>query len=161
MRAAIVRRLPALALPLALAVGGCAHQTIAGTTVEDSPENRAVIAVLEQYEKAMESLDADAVLALVATSYYETSGNTDASDDYDRRGLETSLREDFARTKAMTVDLRVEALEVEAESAAAECFFEFRAQVEYPAGVRWETGTDRTRIRLAREGKAWKIVGGI
>ncbi|MEL6187577.1 MAG: nuclear transport factor 2 family protein [Myxococcota bacterium] len=149
-------------LLLALATG-CAHSKIRNTDIDDTSENREVLKFVEEYKSAVESLDADAVLALVDPSFYEDNGNTDSSDDYDYEGLKTHLRESFERTKAMQLILRVDAVEVERDEAFAELYYEFRAHNEYPSGEKWNTGTDRTRLRLIRSGKdqPWRIAAGL
>jgi ketosteroid isomerase-like protein len=147
---------------LALGLGACAHAKIPETNIDDTPENRAVLALVEDYQEAVEALDADAVLALVSPDFYEDNGNTDSSDDYGYEGLREALRESFDRTEAMQLILRVNAIEVEDDEAFAELQYEFRAHNDYPSGMKWDTGTDRTRLRLRRSPDGeWRIVSGI
>lgn len=147
---------------LALGLGACAHAKIPETEIDDTPDNRAVLQLVEDYQNAMEALDADAVLALVSPSFYEDNGNTDSADDYDYDGLKTVLAESFERTRAMQLILRVDDIEVEEESAFAELRYEYRAQNDYPSGLKWDTGSDRTRLRLQKAPNgAWRIISGI
>lgn len=151
-----------MGLTLALALGACAHSKIPNTSIDDTDENREVLALVEEYQRAIESLDVDAVLALVSPQFYEDNGNTDSSDDYDYEGLKTILRDSFGRTKSMQLVLRVDAVEVEKDSAFAELFYEYRAHNNYPSGTKWDTGTDRTRLLLVRDAQMqWRIVAGI
>lgn len=157
-------RMKRLICGLLLAVAaGCAHSKIRDTEIDDTPENRDVLEFVEEYKRAVESLDAEAVIALVDPSFYEDNGNTDSSDDYDYEGLKTNLRESFERTKAMQLLLRIDAIEVERDQAFAELYYEFRAHNEYPSGTKWDTGTDRTRLRLIRSSKdaPWRIAAGL
>lgn len=147
---------------LALGIGACAHAKIPETDIDDTPDNRAVLQLVEDYQEAVEALDAQAVLALVSPEFYEDNGNTDSSDDYGYEGLKESLQMSFERTKAMQLVLRVDAIEVEADEAFAELMYEYRAQNDYPSGMKWETGTDRTRLRLRKNPNGqWRIVSGI
>lgn len=158
------RLLPSLFTALLLGgLSACAHGRIGMTEIRDTPENRAILGLVDEYQRAMESLDADAILALVSPDYYEDSGNTDPSDDYDRAGLAAHLRDEFRRTRAMHVEVRVENIEVQKEEgvAFAELYYNFRAQHEYPAGTKWETGSDRTRLTLERIGDRWLIKSGL
>lgn len=151
-----------LVATLALTLGACAHSKIPDTNIDDTEENREVLDLVERYHRAVEALDPDAVLSLVSRDFYEDNGNTDSSDDYDYYGLEEGLRDSFERTKRMQLVLRVDAVEVEEDDAFAELYYEFRAQNEYPSGLKWETGTDRTRLILVRApGGDWKIRGGL
>lgn len=152
-----------LGLGLALTLNACAHAKIADTDIKDTPENREVLDFVEEYRVAVESLDPNAVLALVSPDFfYEDNGNSDSSDDYDYQGLKTQLQRSFQRTRTMQLNLRVDAVEVENDSAFAELYYEFRAHNQYPSGNKWDTGTDRTRLQLIRspEGQ-WRIAGGI
>ncbi len=142
-------------------VSACAHKTIPSTSIEDTEENREIFRLVRAYEQALESLDADAVLALVSPNFYENNGNTDDGDDYDFYGLKDNLARDFQRTRTLQLDLRVDAIEVEKDEAFAELFYRIRAQNEYPSGLKWETGSDRTRLRLERIDGKWLIVAGL
>lgn len=163
----IDRRLPALtraaALGLALLGAGCAHDKIRGTHIDDTPENREIVDLVSAYHRAVEARDADAVLAMVSNRFFEDNGNTDRSDDYDKRGLADTLKADFERTKALTLDIRVDEVLVDDETQHADAFilFSVRGQAELPAGNMWKTMTDRSRIRFAREGDKWLIVSGL
>lgn len=146
---------------LAFAAGACAHSKIPRTNIDDTDENREILKLVEEYQRAFEQRDAGAVLALVSPRFYEDNGNTDRSDDYDYNGLQESLSKDFARTKAMQLEVRVDAIEVDDELAFAELYYTYRAQNEYPAGLQWDTGSDRTRLRFERHDERWLIVGGL
>lgn len=147
---------------LALGVGACAHAKIPETSIDDTPENRAVLQLVEDYQTAVEALDADAVLALVSPSFYEDNGNTDSTDDYDYDGLKVDLRASFERTRAIQLVLRVDEIEVEEDTAYAELRYEYRAQNDYPSGLKWDTGSDRTRLQLVRTPDGpWRILSGI
>ena len=145
----------------AVGAGACAHKTIPRTAIEDTEENREIYRLVQAYEQALESLDADAVLALVSPNFYENNGNTDDADDYDFYGLKDNLAEDFRRTRTLQLDLRVDAIEVKEDEAFAELFYRIRAQNEYPSGLKWETGSDRTRLQLERIDGKWLIVAGL
>lgn len=152
----------ALALvPLAFAMTACAHTNIPGTEIEDTDDNRKILAIVEEYQNAVERLDAVAVLALVSPRYYENNGNTDAADDYDFDGLAASLRASFGRTKAMQLVLRIDDIQVEEDAAFAEVYYEIRSQNNYPSGLKWETETDRSRLKFERVDNKWLIVAGL
>lgn len=148
-------------------VTACAHDKIPNTNIDDTEENREVLSLVQSYRTAVESLDVEAVLALVSPNYFEDNGNTDDKDDYGFDGLKENLQTSFARTKAIQLLLRVDAIEVEDNKVAfAELYYEYRAQVDYPSGLKWDTATDRTRLRLVRsipddKESAWRITAGL
>ncbi|MEQ8279142.1 MAG: hypothetical protein RMA76_17055 [Deltaproteobacteria bacterium] len=142
-------------------LSACAHAKIPRTNIDDTEANREIIALVERYHEALESLDADAVLSMVSPRFYEDNGNTNDADDYDYNGLKMQLVEDFKRTRALQLDVRVDAVEVKESEAYAELYYRIRAQNEYPSGVKWETGSDRTRLRFERADGKWLIVAGL
>ncbi len=146
---------------LALAASACAHSNIPGTEIEDSEENREIVQLVQEYKQAVERLDTDAIMALVSPRFYENNGNVDTSDDYDYRGLESNLRSNFERTKRIQLMVRVDDVQVDEQTAYAEVYYEIRAHNDYPAGLKWETGTDRTRLQFERIDDAWRIVAGL
>lgn len=148
---------------LLTSVTACAHSKIPQTDIDDTDDNRSVMAFIESYEAAVESLDAEAVLALVSPEFYEDNGNSDRSDDYGYEGLAEKLRTGFERTKVIQLQLRIDAIEVADNSAFAEMYYEYRAQVEYPSGARWDTNTDSFRVQLRRPDPKgdWRIISGI
>jgi hypothetical protein len=157
----MMRRVWAVLAPLLL-IGACAHTKIPKTEIDDTPENREILNLVEEYTRAIEHRDASALLAMVSPRFYEDNGNTDRSDDYDYNGLRAALPEDFQRTKAMQLQIRVDDIKVDDDSAYAEVYYTYRAQNEYPSGLQWDTGSDRTRLRFEKQGDGkWLIVGGL
>jgi ketosteroid isomerase-like protein len=144
-----------------LAWSACAHSTIGSTNIEDTEDNREILSLVEEYRRALEALDADAVLSMVSRAYFEDNGNSDAGDDYDYSQLADHLYQDFERTRTLRVNVRVEAIEVEEDEAFAEVYYSLRAHNEYPSGAKWETAQDRTRLRFRREDGRWLIVSGL
>lgn len=144
-----------------LGLGACAHAKIPLTDIDDTDDNREILAVVETYHRAVEQLDADAIIALVSTRYYEDNGNTDSKDDYNYTQFKHQLREDFKRTRAIQLSIRVDSVEVEDNSAYAEMFYEIKAQNEYPSGLKWNTNSDRTRLRFELQEGKWLIVAGL
>jgi hypothetical protein len=146
---------------MAAGLSACAHDPIPGTTVEDTAENREILKVVEAYQQAIEHRDSEALMALVSPRFFEDNGNTDRTDDYDYRGLKSSLPRDFSRTKAMQLVVRVDDVRVNEDTAYAEIFYSYRAQSEYPSGLQWDSGSDRARIRLQKSDGRWLIVAGL
>ena len=155
----IARR--AIAAGILLLVGACAHSKIANTTIDDTEENREILELIESYHRAIESRDAEAVLAMVSKRYFEDNGNTDRSDDYDYSQLAQTLPADFERTKAMQLEIRVDEIVVEEELAHAFIFYTVRGHADFPVGSKWKTTTDRARLTFTREGEDWKIISGL
>ena len=140
---------------------GCAHSKIPNTNIADTEEHRAILSVVNNYTKAMESLDSDAVLSLISPRYYEDNGNSDRSDDYDYNELKEKLAEDFKRTKKIKLELRVDEIVIEEAKAYAYIYYTYRAQSEYETGTKWNTDSDRSRIVFEQNNGRWLMLSGL
>jgi hypothetical protein len=58
-----------IALLACLAALACAHPTIPGTNIEDTPQARAVLDVFGRYKQALESRDTAGIVALASPGY--------------------------------------------------------------------------------------------
>ena len=154
-----MRRLFSLLLPVLML--GCAHSKIPNTNIADTEENREILSVVENYTKAMESLDADAVLSLVSPRYFEDNGNSDKADDYDYDELKDKLSKEFKRTKKIQLEMRIDDVVVEEMVAYAYIYYTYRAQSEFPTGTKWNTDSDRSRIVFERHNGRWLMLAGL
>jgi ketosteroid isomerase-like protein len=155
-------RLPALAsVVVALALAGCTPSLIPGTPVADTSDNRAVYAVVRAYAIALQAKDAPAVLALVASDYFDGAGTPTPEDDLDRAGLEKALPADLARVDSMKVDVTVKKIEVTGETAIADLYYDAYFRVVTANGPVARRDNDLHEMRLKRVGKDWKIVSGL
>lgn len=160
-------RLPlffAVALAVA-AAGGCKPELIAGTSIEDSEENRKVLEFLGRYQQAMENRSPDDVAKLCAADYYETNGNTDPKDDYNLDGLKQKLGDHFGRTKELTLEVYVQIVDRSEPGVVAVAYrYNTRALVTFPAGDKWVTATEVTKVKLrAVDGDelGYRIIAGL
>lgn len=85
---------------------GCATRYIPNTDVEDTDDNRKVIAFCEKYRHAVELKDVPELLKLASRDYYEDGGNVDASDDLDYAGLQDYLTNKFNDARAIRYEIR-------------------------------------------------------
>jgi hypothetical protein len=150
-------------LALSLSAAACAHTKIPNTTIDDTPANREIKGIVESYKKAFEARDVEAILAMVSQRFYEENGNTDKSDDYDKNGLRKNLSDEFEKTKTAQLDVRLDEIVVDEDkgTAYATLYYTYRAQTEFPVGLKWKTGTDFTRLSFVREDGQWKIISGL
>ncbi len=75
-------------------LGGCSPKMISGTKIEDSPDTREVLKVVERYRKAMETKDVKTIIELTSKDYFEKNGNNNSRDNYDYEGLVKFLMSD-------------------------------------------------------------------
>ena len=146
-----------------LALSACSAALIPGTEVKDTPENRAVHALLEEYRSAMEARDGERILKLVSTRYYENSSSTDSSDD--DYGFELLRKEFLARLRdnVKKVQYRVLLKRVIVKGDRAYAEYEYVARYLFSEGGReqWKMLNDFNRLDLAQEDGAWKIIAGL
>lgn len=140
----------------------CGHSQIAGTSLDDTPDNKAIIKVLASYKDAFERKDPAGILALVSPRFFETNGTADPSDDYDYAGLEKTLNDEFKIVTPPSLDLDLRHIEVHGDEAAANIFFNSRYQMADagPTGG-FKAASDVAQVRLRREDGKWKIISGI
>jgi hypothetical protein len=147
----MLRRLM-FALPL-LVVTACAPSLIAGTTIEDTEDNKAVLDVLRRYKNAFEAKDAKAIIELASPRYL------DSRDSISRATLEADLEKEFGRVKDVRLDINVRRIEVTRDRAVADYFFSTAYIVDAPS-AEWKRESDDRRMILERDGKEWKVLSG-
>ncbi|MDZ4694991.1 MAG: hypothetical protein SGI86_07540 [Deltaproteobacteria bacterium] len=97
----------ALLSSLAASVSGCARkQYLPGTTVQDTPENRAVLETIEKYRERLMARNIEGLLVLASKDYFEDSGTPRADDDYGYEGLKIVLAGRLARLKNLRYQIR-------------------------------------------------------
>jgi hypothetical protein len=137
----------ALALAAGLTGSGCKPELIPGTAVEDSEENRAVLAFLTRYQAAMQERSIEKVAGLCAADYFEDNGNQDPKDDYNLDGLKAKLTDHFARTKELTLEVYVQQVEHLQDGRFTVAYrYNTRALVGFPSGDKWLTATEVNKI---------------
>jgi hypothetical protein len=134
---------------------------IKGHEITDNALNREVVALIEAYRAGMEARDADRVLALVASVYFEDNGNADPADDYGKAELKKRLIEDFARTSALHLKIQLMAVISKGDEVAARMRLAVRYRLDLPSGARWETSKDVNEIILLREEGSLRIKSGL
>ena len=143
-------------------LGGCAHATIPGTQVSDTPPNREIYSALKEVKIALESRDADRLLALVSPHYFEDNGTPDSKDDYGFLELRESLiKEALETAKDISLSVQLYDIEVDGEHAWADLRYTSRARLELPSGRLWDSHRDFDRIEFVREDGRWLIVRGL
>lgn len=154
--------LGAASLAAVTATAGCSHTLIPNTDVEDSDENRKVVAFCEKYRRAVEERDVDALLAMASPRYFETGGNARSLDDIDYNGLREYLGKQFKRTKAIRYEIRYHAIS-ESENKVVNVDFTYTASFQIPTGSGdlWHRAVRDNRLQLLREGDSFKILAGM
>ncbi len=150
-------------LATALAAAGllaCAHN-IPNTEIRDTPDTRAIVAVIDDYRQALERRDAGAVLKLVSPQYFDDQGTPDPADDMDYAQLAKALPTDLAKLPAVRVDIGVKQVEVNDGKGYADLFFDSHYRVATPRAEIPKSASDVNRMTFRKENGAWKITSGL
>ena len=147
----------------AFALTACAPSFIAGTEVEDTPENREIVALVESYRKAVEDRDEMALLRLISRHYVENGSTTDTQDDDYGYGTLTQQVMPQLHDNVKEVQYRVQIRRIGLEPDHAWAEYEYVARFLYTEGgrERWQGLNDFNRLDFIREDGVWKIESGL
>jgi hypothetical protein len=148
---------------LAGGMSGCAHQsTLAGTTVADTADNRAVLETIEQYRLRLIEKNVEGLLVLASDRYFEDSGTPTAEDDYGYDGLKFVLSKSLARLKSVRYDVQYRSVRVQGNRAEVEVYLSGAFELIAESGDRYRRVGDYHRFVLERNGKEkWKFLSGM
>lgn len=153
-------RFPSFVVLATLSLAACARN-IPNTEIQDTPDNRAVIAAVDAYRRAFDSRNADAVMALVSPAYYDDSGSVDPSDDVDYTALPAVLRDTFSRISQVRIEFGITDIIVNGDRAQADLFYDAKYRVTTPRHEIAKRDTDIQRLLFQRDGATWKIISGL
>jgi len=153
-----------------LGAAGCATTYIPNTDVMDTPEHRDIIAFCELYRRAVERRDANAILKMTSTEYYEDGGNPDASDDMDfvefkawitgEKYAETGLS--FQDATAIRHEIRYRRIVFDDTRTYVDYTFSASFKVPTATGDQWKRKVDDNRLELVKdEHGEFKVIAGM
>jgi hypothetical protein len=141
---------------------GCSKSYIPNTDVEDTSDNRKIVAFCEKYRRAIEERDVETLVSIASTRYFETGGNAKSGDDIDYNGLRKYLATKFKMTKAIRYEIRYHRIS-ESEEKIVNVDFTYTASFQIPTqkGDVWNRAVRDDRLQLVREGDSFKILAGM
>ena len=151
-------------MAMGASLGGCAHDTIPNTDVEDSPEARDVIKFVETYRTAVIKRDVSKLVSLAAPDYFDDMGTPQGDDDVDLEGLQERLKETFGPDLlSVHYDIKYRDVVFLPTKILVDYTYIGRFRVNSPDGPpRWERRLADNRMILTkdRDGK-YKIASGM
>ncbi len=129
---------------------GCAG-TIPNTTVEDTPENREVVAFMEEYRHAVENRDVRALLDLASEEYLDHNGTPSTQDDFDYDQLRDRLAAWSERVLDVRYDIRYHRITWEEQRVYVEFQYSASFRVARGEGDQWARRIAAHRVELARD----------
>ncbi|EYF08965.1 nuclear transport factor 2 family protein [Chondromyces apiculatus] len=161
----MVHRLTKVAAPLFLlasaALGGCSTHYIPNTDVEDSEDNRKIVAFCEKYRRAVETKNIGGLLQLASPQYYEDGGNTDAADDLDYEGLRGYLSGKFQDARSIRYEIRYRRVTMAEDVVFVDYTFSASYRIPGPKGDEWRHKVDDNRLELVPYRDDFRIIAGM
>lgn len=143
-------------VPVLLAA--CGPRLISGTDVEDTDDNHRILALVDQYRRATEAKDVEAVSALISDTFFDDGGSPEGSDDLDAKAIRKRLALEFdKRVQQVRLEVQVKKIYLEGDAARVRYFYTLRYQV----ADGWRQEIDTKEMFLRREGGVWKIMSGV
>lgn len=147
---------------LLTAAGGCNHDYIPNTDVDDTEENRKIVAFCEKYRRAVETKDIGRLLTLAHREYYEDGGNIDASDDIDLAGLKDYLTSKFDDTESIRYEIRYRRVTVDDERVFVDYTFSASYRIPTDKGDDvWQRKVSDNRLELVPHNEEFLIIAGM
>jgi hypothetical protein len=149
-------------LLLLLAGAGCATRYIPNTDVEDTDDNRKVIAFCEKYRHAVEERNVPLLLEMASSAYYEDGGNVDATDDMDYAGLKDYLDGKFKEARAIRYEIRYRRISPGTKNRIL-VEYTYTASYKIPGlkGEEWRHTVADNRLEIVEDQAAYKILAGM
>lgn len=149
-------------LVTAVLAGGCTHDVIPNTDVEDTSENREVIDFVEQYRQALNARNVGALLRLTSEAYFDDMGTPSTADDLDFGGLSAKLSRWNAEVLDVRYDIRYRSVTfAELDRIFVDFTYTGRFKVRTPDGDRWSRRLRDNRLILMRESGELRILSGM
>ncbi|MCC6332479.1 MAG: DUF4440 domain-containing protein [Myxococcales bacterium] len=153
----------ALAAAWLLGLTGCAPKKIPGTEIDDNDDTRAVMALFQEYRRAVEARDAQAVVRLCDESFSDDAGSASPEDDLVFASLSEELPARFSRVQDVRLEMAIRKIEISEDASAARVTYSYTLTFRMPKySSRGQSETDLKQMTLKRgPDKMWKITSGI
>ncbi len=114
-------------------LSACSTKYIEGTRMEDCEESHDIIKIVETYRRAMESRDADMLVALISKNYFEKNGDSNSSNNYDYEGVVSFLRSpEFRQVSAVKMTIVYKKIKFNEQRNVAEVTYYYTSDYKMP-----------------------------
>ena len=144
------------------ALSACEPALIPNTRIEDIGDNREVVEFVEKYRLAIESRNANALLALASPNYFDDMGTPAGNDDIDYDGLKQGLGRLREEILGARYQISYRAVTFDTESRVlVDMLYTGWFRINTSEGPVWKRRLEPHRIVLAREDGHLRIVSGM
>lgn len=162
----ITMKLPICVFALVLATLGAAcggsTRNLAGTTIPETPRNKAIVETIESYRLAVERKDAAALVLMASPDYWEDSGTSTGVDDYGYDDLHKVLASRLQQAEDIRYSLRYVSIEHRGELALVDVLIDASFSIRDATGtLTREDLRDQNQLQLVWNGQEWKFLSGM
>lgn len=144
------------------ALSACEPALIPNTRIEDTGDNREVVEFVEKYRLAIESRNANALLALASQDYFDDMGTPAGNDDIDYDGLKQGLGRLREEVLGARYQISYRAVTFDTQSRVlVDMLYTGWFRINTSEGPVWKRRLEPHRIVLAREDGHLRIVSGM
>ena len=140
-------------IALALSTTGCPKKYIPGTEIPDTPDDRALLDLVNHFRDAFQAKDASGIAQLASPRYL------DARDSISYDTLKEQLQNYFDKVKQVHLDITVRRITVEGTHARIEYVFSINYLLN-TVDPQWRSQTDDKRMTVEREDNIWRVTSG-
>jgi hypothetical protein len=147
----------------ALATAGCGATLIPNTDVEDTPENREILAFVEEYRHAVEERDVGRLLRMAHPRYLDRNGTPSGDDDVDYEALRAKLGAWRDGVLDVRYEIRYRRVTQREDRVYVDYTYtaSFRTADPSTERGRWSSRLADNRLVLQREGGELKVLSGM
>ena len=149
-------------LLFACTLGACTRQLIPNTDLDDTWQNRELVEFCENYRKAVEKADVEALMRMAHPDYYEDGGNVDATDDLDYSGLRGYLEKEFVKARSIRYEIHYRRIEQD-EAQRWNIAYTYSASYRLPDGGEevWHREVADNQLTLVPTDDSFLILSGM
>lgn len=130
--------------------------------IPDTEENRAIVALVETYRRAMEDKDIGTLRRIISSDYYENGGTSHTTeDDYGYDGLARVFELMAENVRQLRLSVVIRRIDVEGNRANVYVDFGYNMLYVIEGQERWQVDRDLNRMELVREGTEWRVAAGL
>lgn len=140
---------------------GCTTHYIPNTDVEDTGDNRKIVAFCEKYRLAVERKDIGTLVSLASPDYFEDGGNVDATDDENLDGLRDYLTTKFNGASAIRYEIRYRRVTKAKKYIYVDYTFTASYRIPTARGDEWRRNVEDNRLELEPYNEEYRIRAGM
>ncbi|MBS1152906.1 MAG: putative lipoprotein, partial [Myxococcaceae bacterium] len=110
----------------------CTPKKIPGTEIDDNDDTRAILAVMEEYRKAVETKNAQTIVDLADPTFKDDGGSAALDDDLEYSQLFTVLPARLSKMDEIKVEVSVRKIEIDRELGTARATYTYNTSFRLP-----------------------------